>query len=85
MYSLLPVLMNETGKSLNDSTKDIIDRLQYSVRNFEEVSAKLYAMVENDAETLESLRRYIELLAYNITGNYTWRFVTRLHYCKFNY
>ncbi|KAJ3498325.1 hypothetical protein NLG97_g1219 [Lecanicillium saksenae] len=73
VHSLLPIFMNETGKDMDAAAADIINRLRFSVENFTATSQKLFAMVGQDKELQESLAKYLELLEYNMTGNYTWR------------
>lgn len=64
--------MVETGQTLNASIENIVSQLQQCVDNFSALSKTLLAIVKHDTLAAQSVATYIELLEYNITGNYYW-------------
>lgn len=64
--------MNDTGKGIEDSVNDIMDQIILSVQNLDTISKCLLTMVGDDSKDTSQLVKYIELLQFNLTGNYSW-------------
>jgi hypothetical protein len=68
----MPIMLQETGASMDDVVQTLVDTLQASKDNLERAAGQLLDMVADDASARSVVEKYVQCFRTNIAGNYWW-------------
>ncbi len=69
---MIPIIINETGASLDSVVKSLVEMLHISGENIDKGAARLLTMTEHNSEARASVEVYLIPFWTNMTGNYGW-------------
>jgi len=82
VYSLLPVVMNDTGRDLDSTVALVLEDLHHSTTVVDNAArVLLLAAVGRDPPAYERVKAYVDVMRTTLTGNIHWRYALVLMNC----
>lgn len=73
LYSLLPIIVNDTGLSLEVAVSMALNDFAECSDQFDSACERLMAFTGDDPESHDKMMRYLDVLRMNLTGDVYWR------------
>lgn len=72
LHTLVPIMLRERERNLNEVVRILVDSLQVSKDNLERAAGQLLDMVAGETTAKSVVAKYVECFRTNIAGNYWW-------------